>query len=182
MAGSETYLGVYRRGDLVVVRKGGRLPPFCVKCGEPGFEEPINQKVCMYSLPARVGISVGFSVMMLFSKVFLIWFLGFVSVVTSVSSRRSAQLTVWFCEKHREEHELARLLGPILTYGGTLVWVVLLAVKAPAVLTLAALALVLFGMLLGVLSSRLRAISVESGFTVVKGAREPFLSHLRVED
>jgi len=166
-------LGVYRRGDAVIIRKGGRLPPFCIKCGEPEWGSPVQRSLYISAVPNWFGalalllIPLG---LIPFIVIFAIW----------RAAREEAQLSIPLCAKHRDIYQMERVVGWTWSLGGPLVLIVLIALRDPPGLILAALALICLGNSL--LQIRLvRAVAIEPGFTAVKGAGGSFLARLPEE-
>lgn len=167
MVETDAPLESFRRANLLVVRTGGCLPPFCVKCGEPASGGFIQRKFSENQKWWPAGPLVHFLSMIALAD----WLGGLAVHVTE-------PIAVPLCARHKDKYQAARVLGLTLTACSAVALAILAVIRPPLPFILATLVLLLFGevCLTGFLP--IGVVFVDSRICILKGASPAFLSHL----
>ncbi|HWZ82151.1 MAG TPA: DUF4339 domain-containing protein [Terriglobales bacterium] len=163
--------GVWREGNKLVVIRGAVLPPFCVKCAQPGVE-PAWEKNFAWGNP--------------WWALFLL--LGIIGIIVYAivyySSRKQMKLIVPLCEQHRRAQRTMRWVGVTLLLTSPVLLVIGVTLNKDYLTGAGVIALLVMAIAGGVvliLASPLRARKIDDQQGWFVGAREPFLQIIETQ-
>jgi len=166
-------LGSYRRGDLIVLRKGGHFPAYCIKCGAPTMGGPIKRKFSQ---------KTGFASSVVGTANLIAPWLGGIAAAGWLATRETEWLEIPMCAQHKDNYQTARALGLTLMIGSGVTFVILAIVRTPLPFFLADTGLLICGAVSFNGFLNVRAVTVDPQICILQGAASSFLSHLPVEE
>ena len=152
----------WSQGDVLVVRKGARLPHACVKCGGPGDGRPLRRTYYWHEPWIYVTILAGL----------------LVYVVIALIIRQSGQIEFALCSEHRARRRNGIIIGLLGFFGGIALFVAAGMTDEPYLVPLGILVL-LAGTIVGLIMARvLSPKRIDAQFLWLRGAGPGFLQTL----
>jgi len=144
-------------GNLVTVKKGGMLPPRCVKCNEIA---KIGVKQRLRWLPT--------------------WLLPFSPIVRAIVGK-NACITIGLCSKHLKKSFVFEKVGWFLLFLGVALFFSAFFTPYFGISILGGLVLFLIGLIIGSSGAPVKAVYMDNYMVKVKGCCKDFLDSVSME-
>jgi len=152
----------WSQGDVLVVRKGARLPHACVKCGLPGDGKPVRKTYYWHEPWVWVTILAGL----------------LVYVIIALIIRQSGQIEFALCSQHRAKRRNGVIIGLLGLFGGIGLFVAA-GMQNEAYLVPLGIFVMLAGAIVGLIMARvLTPKRIDTHFLWLRGAGPGFLQTL----
>jgi predicted Zn finger-like uncharacterized protein len=154
--------GAWSEGDLLVVRKGARLPHDCVKCGLPGDGRPVRKTFYWHEPWVYITILGGL----------------LVYVIIALVVRQSGQVEFALCSRHRARRRNGTIGGLLGLFGGIALFVAAGMQNEPYLVPVGIFVLIA-GVIVALIMTRvLTPKRIDAHFLWLRGAGPTFLQAL----